>query len=143
MDYVMTRAIINSEGEVIGTLTLPDETTEEQWSDALAHYLTPTPKPINEVVDERLQASMEFGLKMIRDAATENILTGITQAGKTREVSDFLSDVERYLRTGSLYAASDELSELAAGEIPEDIQTWVSQEKLLNAKSRIDAFLGL
>lgn len=33
-----TRNILDSLGNVIGTLTLPDETTEEQWTAALAPY---------------------------------------------------------------------------------------------------------
>lgn len=136
------RDIHDQDGNKIGEIELPSGTSEERWAEALAPYAPPTPPTLQQIIDAKLAASMRFGLQVIKEAASENIITGITQAGKTREVSDFLSDVERYLRSGSLYAAADKLGELAAGEIPEDIQTWVSAERLKAVESKINAYLG-
>lgn len=40
-----TRNILDSLGNIIGELTLPDETTEPQWTSALAVYSTVNPVP--------------------------------------------------------------------------------------------------
>ncbi len=40
-----TRDIVNSEGAVIGQLTLPDSTSEEHWTSALSAYAQPAVIP--------------------------------------------------------------------------------------------------
>lgn len=140
----MTRDILDSQGNIIGELTLPDETTEEVWAEKLGMYSYVKPNPtIQQIIDMKIENSINFGLSIIKSAATSNVLAGITTAGKTREVSDFLSNVERYLRSGSLYAAIAEIDDLIAAEIPPDISTWVSVERLTAVKVKIKEFLGI
>lgn len=139
-----TRNILDKDGNIIGEMTLPDETTEEEWLDKLTPYAYVKPNlTLQQVIDTKVSASIVFGLEIIKNAATENVITGITAANKTREVSDYLANLERYLRSGSLYAAISEIDDLMALEIPEDISTWVSIEKLNNTKLKIQKFLGL
>lgn len=140
----MTRNILDKDGNIIGELTLPDETSEEAWAEKLGVYSYVAPAlTTQQIVDQKIQRAIDFGVSVIKSAATDNVIAGITQAGKTREVSDYLSDLERYLRSGSLYAALGSLEEMIAGEIPEDIQTWVSVERLTNVQSKIKSFLGI
>lgn len=47
----MTRQILDSEGNVIGELTLPDETTEEEWQVKLAEFAYVKPVPVEELKD--------------------------------------------------------------------------------------------
>jgi hypothetical protein len=41
----MTKNILDQNGNVIGSLTLPDSTTDAQWAAALAPYANPAPLP--------------------------------------------------------------------------------------------------
>lgn len=143
----MTRDILDKDGNVMGQLTLPDETTEEGWAAALSIYsagpAAPPSLTLQEIIQRKIAAAIQFGNQFIVDAATENVIQGITQAGKTKEVSDFLSAIVRYLREGSLYAALAEIDFLVANGIPEGISPWVTVDKLQAAKIRIQIFLGI
>lgn len=140
----MTRNILNYNGICIGTLSLPDETTEDQWTDVLAIYAAPPPMPtLQQIVEAKLEAAIAFGTKMVTDAATQNVIDGVTAAGKYKDVSDFLQNLGRYLREGSLLAAIDEITLLTETDIPETVQPFVTAEKLIAAQGRIQSFLGI
>lgn len=110
------------------------------WDAVTPSTFAPT---MEEIVQLKISTAIQFGNKVIVDASTANVLQGITQAGKTKEVSDFLRSLGRYLREGSLYAALVEIDALISQGVPEDIQTWVSADKLNGAKLKIQTFLGI
>jgi len=84
-----------------------------------------------------------FGQELIVTFATENVLMGITQAGKTKSVSDYLADVTRYTQTGSLYEVINEIDNLIIEGIPQDLDPFVNQARLESFKSKIQNYLGL
>lgn len=140
----MTRDILDKHGNVIGALTLPDETTEDVWAEKLGiySYVAP-PKTMAQIVDAKILASIAFGFQVIKEAAAENVMAGITQAGKTREVSDYLAALERYLRSGSLYAAIQEIDDLKADtQRPSDVAEFVTNDRLQNTRNKISTYLG-
>lgn len=49
----MIRNILDSLGNVIGTMTLPDDTTEEQWTKALSQYSAPQLPSVPAVINSR------------------------------------------------------------------------------------------
>lgn len=110
------------------------------WSSISSSTFNPTAQ---EIVTGKINDSIVFGNKVIIQAAVENVLLGITQAGKTKEVSDFLSNLQTYLRSGSLYAAIVEIDTLVAGDIPSEISTWVNTTRLNQYKTQIQAYLGI
>jgi len=58
--------------------------------------------------------AIAFGHQVIAEMATENILLGITQAGKTSSVRKASAEVISALSTGSLYDAIAEIRTIPA-----------------------------
>lgn len=82
-----------------------------------------------------------FGDDLIITFATENILMGITQAGKTKAVSDYLADVTRYAQTGSLYEVVNEIDRLIALGIPSDLAPYVTTQRMTDFKQKVLGYL--
>lgn len=108
------------------------------WEDISSSTFNPT---MQEIIESKIKAAIIFGDQMIVDAATENVIQGITQAGKTKVISDYLKNLVRYLREGSLYAAVAELDRLAEEGIPDDMAPWITTVKIATAKTKILRFL--
>lgn len=109
------------------------------WNSLTSTSFNPTTQ---DIVTAKINDAIVFGNQIIIQAAVENVLLGITQAGKTKEVSDFLDNLQMYLRSGSLYAAITEIDTLVAGDIPSDITTWVNVDRLNQYKTQINTYLG-
>lgn len=88
-----------------------------------------------------VENSMAFGLQLIADFATENVLMGITQANKTKEVADYLSDVMRYLQAGSLYEVINEINSLNTVGHPTTLAPFITTERMNQFKQRVVDFL--
>lgn len=78
----MIRDILDYQGQVIGQLELPDDTTEEQWAIALAPYAAPPPSP-QEQVQQQLEITVQTGKEMaqrvIEKFKQSNLLAFIVQ----------------------------------------------------------------
>lgn len=85
--------------------------------------------------------AISFGNEMIVLFAAENVMMGITQAGKTKDVADYLASMTRYLQTGSLYEAINEIDRLIASGLPSDLNPFVSESRMLVFKSKITEYL--
>lgn len=86
--------------------------------------------------------AIERGKELLIEFASENVLMGITAAGKTKAVADYLQNIDRYARTGSLYECVNEIDTLIAGEIPVDLSPFVTETRLLNFKQLVLDYLG-
>lgn len=86
--------------------------------------------------------SIAFGNDLISQFAAENVIMGITQANKTKAVADYLSDVTRYLSTGSLYEVINEINRLQQNEIPQDLTPFVTNERMNEFKNKIEDYLS-
>lgn len=89
-----------------------------------------------------IRNAIEFGNDLLEEFAAENILSGITQAGKTKDVADYLVDATRYLQTGSLYEVMNECDRLIAAGIPVGLSPFVTETKLNNFKTKIIGYLS-
>jgi hypothetical protein len=139
-----TREILNYLGEIIGELSLPEGTTEEQWEAALAPYsAAPIIPTMQQIVEKKITDAKEFGDKLLNEFATENVLMGITQAGKTIEVTDYLHKLSHYMMTGSLYAALTEIDVILADTNRDHLAPFVTTERMEIYKDKIKQFLGL
>ena len=98
-------------------------------------------KTMQEVIQEKIDGAIQFGAEIILQAIITNITLGITQAGKTRMVSDYLRALQRYLREGSLYAAIEEIDELISQGVPSDLAPFVTEQKLQDVKTKIQSYL--
>lgn len=104
---------------------------------------TPPQDPIELVVQQKIVDAIKFGHNLTVKFATENVLMGITQAGKTKEVSDYLADVTRYCQTGSLYEVINEIDRLIASGIPTNLSPFITVDRLNEFKqSTLDYLNG-
>lgn len=97
---------------------------------------------VQEQVKASVQAAIDFGQELILNFASENVLMGITQAGKTKDVADYLADVTRYAQTGSLYEVINEIDRLIAAGLPTDLEPFVTLNRLNAFKANIQGFLS-
>lgn len=121
--------------ETNAVLSSPDETI---LNDLITNHTT---SDTSQIIESSIQAAVEFGEKLMIEFSTENVLMGITQAGKTKAVLDYLTSVKNAVDTGSLYVAMDEIDALIAAGIPVDLDPFVTQTRLETFKQKIVDFL--
>lgn len=83
------------------------------WNSITAQMFLPT---ADQIISMTIGAAMNFGTGLLNQYATQNVLSGITQAGKTKPVMDYCHELNHCLMTGSLYAARDEIIKMIADE---------------------------
>ena len=104
---------------------------------------TPTSFEQLELVKTAVFNAIVFGQKLIVQFSAENVMLGITQAGKTKDVSVYLSELQILLNSGSLYAAIDEIDLLVAQGIPVELDPFITEIRLLEYKEVLQEYLGL
>lgn len=141
---IETRDILDGNGNVVGQLTLPADTSEDVWAEKLSHYTyVPATPTLPQIVESRVNGAADWGVNLILSIAVENVLMGITQAGRTKDVSDYCSTVARYLREGSLYAALSEVTALLQAGAPEELNPFITNDRLTATQGKIKQYLGL
>jgi hypothetical protein len=115
-------------------------TTITRESAILSGYIS---GDVNEAVTQKIRDAVNFFSEIMVQAAGENVLMGITQAGKTKEVADYLADVMRYGQTGSLYEVLAELTALQTAGVPSSLDPFVNYQRLEDFKIKIETYLGL
>lgn len=90
-----------------------------------------------------VSASIDFFNKMMINCAAKNVLQGITQAGKTKEVADYFTEVIRYGQSGSLFEVINELDKKILEGVPIELSPFVTEEKLIYLKTQAANFLGV
>lgn len=103
---------------------------------------TPPTDPIELIVQKKIIEAINFGYNNTVAFATENVIMGITQAGKTKLVADYLIDVFRYCQTGSLYEVINEIDRLVLQGIPLELDPFVTQTRLEKFKQDIQDYLS-
>lgn len=120
------------------------ELVEGEWLAVANPDAPPPPAPVtpdmNAIVTARIEESMAFGQRLIRDFAVENVLMGITQMGLTNTVRKTMLEVGAALTTGSLYDAIAE-AKLIPAEKKNNI--FVNDTRLLKFINKIEDFLGI
>lgn len=99
--------------------------------------------PVNEVIEKVIKDATAFGLKLADEFKVENVLMGITQAGKTGSVTTYLHWVSHYCSEGSLYEAINEIDKKLNAGIPADLAPFVTVERLTLFKAKLKAYLGI
>jgi len=118
------------------------------WKDAPAGFtVNKRYKLVNDTVVEMhvaeydaeslvINAKMHFEKKMVTFAA-QNIQMGITQAGKTKDVADFLAMVLTYGQSGSLYEVINEIERLKSEGLPASLSPFVTTDRVNDFKAAI------
>lgn len=137
--YIERIDTVGTQVNIISTEELNIQDKEELDSIINAHLAVTAAEQVENVIKNAVQ----FGQNLIIKFATENVLLGITQAGKTREVAMYLSSVQILLNGGSLYGALDEVDALINAGIPTELSPYVTEQRLLQYKDIIENYLGI
>jgi len=108
----------------------------------------PAPPAAQSTVDiytTLVQNAITFGQALIVRFATQNVMAGITQAGKTQAVLAYSSDLYTYLSTGSLYVALAEIETMIAdtSDAKAALAPFISNAVLYTYLNQIQLYLGL
>lgn len=83
-----TRNAVNGNGDVVGEITMPDDTPEDVWTYLLAAY-NPPAKPVFQQIYDRLIQYESAAPRLLREIKTSNTLAGITLAQSAQMFTDF------------------------------------------------------
>jgi hypothetical protein len=112
---MITVDILDVHGSIIGELEFPEGTSQDVIDAQLAMYAAPVVTPTSiQRVSSSIADAVKFGNSLIIQYAASNVLIGITVAGKTQLVADYFADLSYYLKSGSLYAAVNEINRMIA-----------------------------
>jgi len=106
----------------------------EVYVPPLEDPLSPYKDLINDAISYFKSIQVEF--------AAENITLGISQSGKTKDVSDYLKNVLRYGQTGSLYEVISEIDLLIQSDPPEDLEPFITVDRLNVFKAKVSEFFN-
>ena len=87
---------------------------------------------------KRIKAINGFN-DLVGQFVTENILMGITQAGKTVLIQNTLQSVLNFGMTGSLYAAKDEMNAIT---ITAEMDPFLTETRRSNFIAKLDALIA-
>lgn len=90
-----------------------------------------------------IQNAIEFFSEELIKFAAENVSLGITQAGKTKDVADYLDDILRYGQSGSLYEVRNTIINLQTAGFPQDLDPYVNDARMLVFLNEVETYLGL
>ena len=98
-----------------------------------------------DIYTQLVQNAITFGQALIVQFATQNVMAGITQAGKTQAVLTYSSDLYTYLTTGSLYVALSEIETMIADTSDEKVALapFISNAILYGYLNQIQLYLGV
>lgn len=90
-------------------------------------------------------AAVAFGQSLTIQFATQNVMSGITQAGQTQAVLTYASDLYTYLSTGSLYVAITEIESMIADTSSEktSLAPFITNAILYSYLCQIQGYLGI
>jgi hypothetical protein len=114
----------------------------QQDLDAIAAIVAShDPSSPNEWAIQIISGAINFANGLIIEFAGENVAMGITQAGKTKAVADYLADLMRYAQSGSLYEVVNEIDRLILAGLPVDLEPFITETRMLAFKQRILDYL--
>lgn len=93
---------------------------------------------IKEIVDK----AIEYGHNLLVGFSTANVLQGITQAGLTEAVLDYMSPIKMAIDSGSLYVVIAKLDKLIFEGVPANLSPFVTTERLEEIKTEIETYLA-
>lgn len=131
---------INTVGNQV-FIVFPSELTQSQVETLNSLVAAHNPNAQLEAIKNVVRAATSFGQSIIIDFAAENVALGITQAGKTKAVADYLANMTRYAQTGSLYEVLAEIDRLEQAGLPQDLVPFVTAARLQIFRTKITSYL--
>lgn len=97
------RDVINALGQVTGSMSFPDGTSEAQIAECLAPYNPPT-LPTEVIIAQKLARYQVAAKQLLIDLYTQNTMAGITQAQSDQMFDDYADVLDR-LKEGAFPTA--------------------------------------
>lgn len=119
-----------------------EELTSEQITALTGLVTSHQPSTAQDLINDRIKAATSFGDALLNEFTIENVMLGITQAGKTRAISNYCHKLAHYISTGSLYAAIEQIDEMLGLGLDPTLEPFVTEARLLEYKAKIQAFLA-
>lgn len=91
------------------------------------------------MIDKKVKKAINGVNSVMSEFCAENIIMGITQAGKTKLIADALRDVFYYSQTGSLYEAKNALNAIT---IVEEMSPFLTENRRQEVITKIDDLLS-
>lgn len=112
------------------------------WNSITAQMFQPTPM---ETVSLAIGEAMQFGTQLLVQFATQNVIAGITQSGKTQAVMDYCHELAHCLITGSLYAAINQLNVMIqdTGSTKTALSPFITNTVLYDFLNKIQTYLQI
>lgn len=98
-----------------------------------------------QIVNNAITQAGAFGVNLTVQYASSNVLQGITQAGKTQLIADYLKDVAYYLHNGSLYAAIDAFNSMLAmdSDTKASVAPYVTDALIYTYMNKVQTYLQI
>lgn len=98
-----------------------------------------------QTIQAAVKSAVSFGNNLQMTMITQNIQNGITKAGLTQAVANYLQNCQYYLSTGSLYAAIEEINSLIAdtSSTKTALSPFVTNTILYQYLNQIQTYLGI
>jgi hypothetical protein len=98
-----------------------------------------------QIIQNSILSAQTFGNNLLLEYAAQNVLAGITQAGQTIPVSDYLANLYNYLSAGSLYASIQEINNLIAdtSSTKTNLSPFLTNDIMYTYMNKIQAYLGI
>lgn len=127
----MVRNILNHLGQVVGTMELPDDTSEEVWETKLAPFAAPPVQTtIATFINDKLFEYEKLAPSLLREIKTSNTLAGITDAQSAQMFHDF-GEILLMIREGAFPTALYALMQKSpSGFVTQEIlDSWIAKIK--------------
>lgn len=127
----MIRNILNHLGQVVGTMELPDDTSEEVWQAKLAPFaVAPTQPSIATFINDKIFEYEKLAPALLREIKTSNTLAGITDAQSVQMFQDF-GNILLMVREGAFPSALYALTQSQpSGFVTQEIlDSWIAKIK--------------
>lgn len=137
--------LIDSYGNAIGSVTVLEADSDLLAALVALHAWVPIPPTTIQLVTGSIASAADFGNQLIFQFAAQNVLLGITQAGKTIPVALYLQTLGYYLRSGSLYAAITEMGNLIADTSDDKaaLSPYITNNVLYSYLNEIQTYLNI
>jgi len=121
-------------------ITMESEPSESTINAITALVNAHTSLTAFESVQNVIENAMSFGRQLMKEYAASNVIAGYNTA-QVKAISNHLENVQRYIDSGSLYVALDEINSLSPLTV--DSVELISQAKLDEFSQKIMDYLGI
>lgn len=142
--------LLDINGNTIGTLDIPDGSSQDFINAQLAIYSYVVPAPVvlteQQIIQNDIVNAQAFGDQLLLNYGTQNVILGIsTQPAMSVAVSTYLGNLLNLLSGGSLLGAVDQINTYIAdtSSTKTALSPFVTNDVLYNYLNQIQTYLQI